>query len=303
MNNLTVIIPVNKNENNLDKTLYSLKHQNYNDFDVLVVSNQELDNKEYQAIFPYTFLKKDKGNHSELLNYGVKNVDSENLCFLNSGDMLLYDSIKNRINYLNSNQKFVGGYGLGFDIDANFDVKKNEIYETFYNFKKLPESNLENFLNLSIHPSISSIIVKKEIFEQISFCENYKLNSTWDFFIKLISKHENSIFQLKDPLYLSSETSNLSLNYQSILFRHIREVIDILDDFFENNYISSELELKSYKSIFWNSFFMLEDQAIQSKRIQLYLLLKYLNKQAALKHKDFDILFFITLLNKLFSIR
>jgi glycosyltransferase involved in cell wall biosynthesis len=296
MSEITVIVPVEDNDENLDKTLYSLNHQNLQNFEIFIVSNKEpifsakLDQK------PRTLLLKNKSGISELLNNSLSHISTKYSCILPCGDLLLFDGIKTRYEAI-INYQANACYGLGFDTNEKNEIIQNNIYEIFYEQKVLPDNGFPNLLKLELFPPISSLMIETDIIKRLKFDESYKIAYAWDFFIRLFNDNKN-IKLINDPIYISS--SNFSKKSMGNFTSFLKETSGILDDF---SYIEPKLMNESYKNLFWLYYFMVNTHFKDNKKPLFYLMLFYLKKAAKSKCSEFDFVYFMTLLNNIAGYR
>jgi len=286
----------------LDKVVYSVLNQNFDDFELIVVdrenfqfNNAFLDDKRIRIIkIPEEF------NMPKLLNESARQANSELVCFLDSSDLLLFDSLKVRYQTFCSNPECVCVYGFGLETDQDFNPCDSEQNNYFYKALPLPENTLQSFINLSIYPQISSFMLKKEVFDRIEFNEKYQENYIWEFFINLFNLNENSVIQIQDPLYLSqnSKFDLTSRNEKQLIF-FLSEIIKTIDQVFINRKIRDEdfsVFYEGYKNAFWAATFIQMNYFPGNNRLKLYILANYLNKPYQLSWKIFETSIFLSIL-------
>ena len=203
MDKITVVIPITPNMENLDKSIYSILNQNFQNYEILLVLNKNID-------FPIkntkirTVHEKAK-NIPELLNKSIKHINTEYVTFLNPNDMLLFDALKLRITELSKNTELIGCYGLFLDLNLDYSVKKNDNYDYFFHELNPPENNYKNLLSGELTLTTSCLLIKKEILEEIQFNPELNLTYEWEFFLKLFKKHSENISRIKDPICISMD--------------------------------------------------------------------------------------------------
>ncbi len=103
---VTIITPAYNNENSLNRALYSLAQQTYKNIEVIIVDDGSVDDtsiiaKKYcdnDRRFHYYY--KSNGGVSSARNYGLDHATGFFICFLDSDDELLLNSIELRVKAL-----------------------------------------------------------------------------------------------------------------------------------------------------------------------------------------------------------
>jgi len=302
MAKISVIIPVKNPASDIKKVVYSVLNQNYQDFQLLIVTNDDINLPFNNKISVIKFTN--EYNTPQLLNLGVKQSNSEYICFLNPNDLFLYNALKLRYEKFQKNSNPIACYGFGIDTDINYQVKKNQNYEYFT--KKdvnLPDNDIKTALSGDINLSISSLMVKKEVFENIEFNTYLKTTYVWDFIIRLFNNYESRICQILDPIYISSEEEyNIVYNNQKYFIEYLKESNYILDNFFNNSQVSDkfkDLNIQCFKNLYSYMFYILIEYFPHNFWLRFYLLISYLKKNKQFENKLIDFWFIATLINSL----
>ena len=146
------IITVNyNNKEGLRKTIESVIHQTFNDYEYIIIDGGSTDGsvdiiKEYNDKISYWISEKDKGIYNAM-NKGIRVSTGDYLLFLNSGDHLSENNVLEKVFPYLDGTDFV--YGNEWKINDRH--KGNRPYEAVYP-NKLDESFFyENIITTSIN--------------------------------------------------------------------------------------------------------------------------------------------------------
>ena len=203
---LTVLICVHSNSNHYDTLLIdaikSLENQTYKNFDTLIVLDEcwnETENRIISEInINYRILKKPKKEGlSYAKNYGLSNISTELVCFLDGDDLYTNDKLEKQIDFIKNNDvDFLGThawnrhYGSDKLIQSCFDSSTNITHEEIKN-KIFSE-------NILTH---GSMMVKKKCLDSLGGYNDVRGMEDWDLWKRAINN--NFIFhQLPNRLYI-----------------------------------------------------------------------------------------------------
>lgn len=303
MAKISVILPLKNPDADLKKVVYSVLNQNFQDFHLFIIANNDIN---FSLGDKISLIKLTGDYHiSQLLNFGIKYADSEYICFLNPNDLLLYNALKIRFDEFQKNNKLVACYGFGIDTDIDYQVKQNQNYEYFTDQNtSLPKNNIKTVLSGDMNLSISSLMLRKNIFENIELFNPYlKTTYSWDFIIKLFANYENEICQIKDPIYISREEEcSIKQNNQKYFVEYLKESTCILDNFFNDLELTEklkELKFQCFKNLYSYMFFILVEYFPYNFWLRFYLLISYLKKNQEFDNKLVEVWFISLLLNSL----
>lgn len=180
------IITINyNNRDGLKKTIESVINQSYQDFEYIVIDGGSTDGsagiiKDYEAHIDYWVSEPDKGIY-HAMNKGIEHAHGEYLNFMNSGDCF-YDCnvLCNVSTYLTKD--IIEGYT--YNIESSKSSFKDEEFTPTMHF----------FFGGSLNHQ--ACFIKKHLFKDHSYDENYRIISDWIFFIETI------IFQNKTYKYV-----------------------------------------------------------------------------------------------------
>lgn len=206
-NNKIGIITINLNNGDgLEKTIESVIKQTYKNYEFIIIDGGSTDNsldviKKYEKHITYWTSEKDNGIYNAM-NKGIGKCNSDYLIFLNSGDYFYENSTIEKI------------HPNLFDDIVYGDLLIHNNSKTFVKYYKA-KINKEYFLSDTL-PHQGSFI-KKELFDDCKYNENYKIISDWIFFF------ENIINKNRTYLHLPYIISNYSLGGIS---SNVKELFD-----------------------------------------------------------------------------
>ena len=160
MNRISIIVAIYNVENYLRKCLESVKNQTYNDFDVYCVNDGSTDGseeiiKEYLNDNRFNLLNKNNGGLSDARNYGLKEVNTEYVMFVDGDDYLEKDLLQEAMSIIESSNSDLLVFGY------------NQVYLT---------DNKTEKIDLGIKDGIYSLKDKKEI---LAFTPNAAWNKIY----------------------------------------------------------------------------------------------------------------------------
>ncbi|SHF41371.1 Glycosyltransferase involved in cell wall bisynthesis [Bacteroides luti] len=169
------IITINYNNcNGLKKTIESIVNQTYSDYEYIIIDGGSTDGsveiiKEYADKIDYWVSEPDKGIYNAM-NKGILKSTGEYCNFMNSGDSYHQtDVLENVLQFCNA------------DIVAGKYIKGNMDYPFGHRFDSI---TMLDFVKGTIpHPAS---FIKRSLFEDNLYDENYKVISDWKFFIDVL---------------------------------------------------------------------------------------------------------------------
>ncbi len=232
---IDIIIPNYNKGEYLEECLNSVIYQTYKKWKIYLIDDNSTDNskqilKKYQnnEKINVFFLKENKGP-SYCRNYGIKNINSEYVAFLDSDDYWPENKLEIQIASMIKNH-----YSFTYtDLKYFFNNEKNKLHSS-----QLPENyNYDEFI-LNSTMSTSSIIVKKKILNDVTFkdvkhedylfkCEILKkgitankINKTFAYYrINKNNRSSNKISNLLNLWKINKNYNNLKLlnNLKSVI--------------------------------------------------------------------------------------
>ena len=196
------IITINfNNKEGLKKTIESVIHQTYRDFEYIVIDGGSTDGsvellKEYDKQIDYWVSEPDSGIYQGM-NKGIVKSTGNYLNFMNSGDTFYSNKVlAETIDFLKCDIV----HGRLFDRSRNcfpYLISQTPTMRYFY------ESSIQ-------HPSC---FIKRSLFDNMLYDEHFRIVSDWKFFIQQII-FENCSFSFMPIIVASFEGEGLSVSQQ-----------------------------------------------------------------------------------------
>lgn len=171
------IITINlNNKTGLQKTIDSIIHQTYKNFEWIIIDGGSTDGskeliQQYKEHLTYWISEKDNGIY-EAMNKGINVAKGKYLNFLNSGDCFSSNDILSELALYNYDYDIIYG-----DAIYTYNDQRQEL-KTFNN-----QLSLSYFVSGKVINHQASFI-KKELFKNCPYNENFKIVSDWEFWIK-----------------------------------------------------------------------------------------------------------------------
>ena len=206
----SIITPVKNGENNIKKTLLSLKNQSFKNFEHIIVDGDSKDKtkdiiRKFKNKNTITISSKDKGIYDGI-NKGIKIAKGKFIGTLNSGDTYTSDGLKIVNKYFNKKKlDFIFGTVKKDEIKYGFNPSK-----IFWSFNFYPAHSSGFFISRIAQNKIGSYDLK------------FKCSSDYDLFYKMIVKYKmKGTSTKKDELIGNFELGGYS--QQITLIEHIIE--------------------------------------------------------------------------------
>lgn len=211
---LTVLVCVHsKNEfydNLLIESLKSLEKQTYKDFKTVIVldecwGNTENRIKDEISLQCDIMIKNNKDGLSSAKNYGLSNIDTDLVCFLDADDLYVETKLEKQIDYfIKNNVDFLGTHAL------NRNLGSNNFFDSCFGINQYIEHDEIKFVifneNVLTH---GSMMIKKTALDQLNGYNNIKGMEDWD----LWKRAFNNGFKFKQlPERLYVYTLNTSID-------------------------------------------------------------------------------------------
>jgi len=279
---VSVLIPMFNSPQGIKITLESLKYQNFDDFEIVVVDDgstiesQEMAIKTHKSII---LLKQENEGIAKALNFGLEHCSGKYIARIDCNDICLPNRIINQYNFLENNLEYgvVGGQIILIENDGS------EL-----GMCKYPISHTEIMKELlSKNPSIlhTSAMIRKETLDKVGWYDPfYKLGEDFDLWcrISIIAKLAN----INEPVVKSlSTTKGITFTrmmenetYLDLALKERKERLyrgiswknqDLRSNMISNNSII-EFNEKEIKSIFFQrrASFLFRSGEIKSSRIE-----------------------------------
>lgn len=226
------IITVNyNNKDGLRKTIKSVIHQTYRDFEYIVIDGGSTDGstdvlKEYDEQITYWVSEKDAGIYNGM-NKGIAKATGEYLNFMNSGDCFYAPDILEKV----SKNNYYADIIVGRDYHYNEQTGKG-----FATILPPRISMLTFYVQTLPH---QSSFFKRELFSNNLYDESLRIVADIKFYIQKICIEDCSI-QLIDEIICRREPDGISKSYNE---RRIAEHQAILAEFLPKG------SIKDYKTL------------------------------------------------------
>lgn len=266
------IITINFNNlHGLKKTMTSVLQQSYSNIEFVVIDGGSTDgSKAYiescQDDLAYWVSEPDKGIYNAM-NKGIDNASGDYLLFLNSGDVLINDTIMNNVSLE------LGEFDIYYGDLIKLDKNGLQQLRTF------PEKlSFNYFFNRGALPHPSTFI-KKKLFNDIAYYnENYKIASDWEFLLIAICKYNVTYKYLNFPISVF-ENGGISMNptNEGLVSSEIRAILDIHFPLFVEDYEKFMFYDKLFRLNRFKYLSALEESFIARKINSVWLtLLRYI---------------------------
>ena len=185
------IITVNyNNKDGLRKTIESVIHQSFRDFEYIIIDGGSTDGsadvlKEYDAQIDYWVSEPDKGIYNAM-NKGIAQAKGEYLNFMNSGDCFYAPDILAKVASYNYETDFI----VGRDYHFNEEIQKGHV-------SILPSrTTMIHFFVATLDHQSS--FIRRELFDNSPYDEGYRLVSDWIFFTEKIVRDGKQVQFIPD---------------------------------------------------------------------------------------------------------
>lgn len=185
------IITVNyNNKEGLRKTIESVIHQTYSDFEFIVIDGGSTDGsvevlKEYDAQIDYWVSEPDGGIYQGM-NKGIKKAIGDYLNFMNSGDCFYATDILEKVSHYNSKADFI----VGKDYHYNTETRQGHA-----SIQPSRLTMIHFFIATLDH---QSSFIKRELFNDSLYDEGHRLVSDWIFYTEKIVKEQKQVQFIPD---------------------------------------------------------------------------------------------------------
>lgn len=185
------IITVNyNNKEGLRRTIESVIHQTFRDFEYIVIDGGSTDGsaevlKEYDAQIDYWVSEHDGGIYQGM-NKGIKKATGKYLNFMNSGDCFFASDILEKVSHYNSDADFIVGK------DYHYNTETHQGHASI----QPPRTTMIHFFVATLDHQSS--FIKRELFNNSLYDENYRLVSDWIFFTEKIVNEQKQVEFIPD---------------------------------------------------------------------------------------------------------
>lgn len=212
------IITVNfNNKEGLRKTIESVIHQTFRDFEFIIIDGGSTDGsvdilKEYNSQINYWVSEPDGGIYQGM-NKGIKKATGEYLNFMNSGDCFYSEQVLQHVNDLHLTSDLIVGH------DFHYNPKTQQGFTTI-----LPPriSMLTFYIQTLPH---QSTFFKRELFSDTLYDESLRIVADTKFYIQKVCVEGCSV-KMIDEIICKREPDGISKSYNE---RRIAEHMIVLN--------------------------------------------------------------------------
>lgn len=229
------IITINfNNYEGLKKTIDSVISQTFTDYEYIIIDGGSTDGsreliEQYQDHFAYWCSEPDKGIYNAM-NKGIDHSKGDYLLFLNSGDWLYDNNVLYNVQKTKSEADIISGYAIRADNGKKYQLHNDNVLMMLITRYSLAHQ---------------ATFIKKELFNQYRYDENYKIASDWKSWFDFLIFRNHSLeyidvyVSLMDMTGISSDPKFASSN--------TAETETILHSLFPNKVITN---LKEYGKMY-----------------------------------------------------
>ncbi len=185
------IITVNyNNKEGLKQTIESVILQSFRDFEFIVIDGGSTDGsidvlKEYNSQINYWVSEPDRGIY-HAMNKGILQAKGDYLNFMNSGDCFYDKDVLLKVAAYGYNEDFIIGK------DFHFNIKTGQSHVSI----QPPRTTMIHFFIATLDHQSS--FIKRELFNNSPYNEQYHLVSDWIFFTEKIVKEQKNVHFIPD---------------------------------------------------------------------------------------------------------
>ena len=211
---VTVIIPTYKRANYIERAIRSILNQTYQDFEIIVVDDNNPDTKDRKALedimekyknnkkIKYVKHERNK-NGAVARNTGIEHAKGEYITFLDDDDFFLKNRLEIMVNELDKNKKYNAAYSISLTmVDKYFCSIKNAV--KFGNFEK------EILKANSIIGTGSNLFFRAKTLKNINgFNENFLRHQDFEVLVRFFEKG-NLMLNVNELLVVKDNSNSIN---------------------------------------------------------------------------------------------
>ncbi len=230
---VSVIIPTYGGEDSVIRSVKSVLSQNYKNFEVIIVDDNNPDTEErkktegYIKAFLYDsrvkYIKHEKNkNGSAARNTGFKNSDGDYICLLDDDDIFLQDKLSAQVEFLEEHPEYGACYCWrkqnGKEICGEYEGDLSKV-----------------LLDLSFTPTTDSLMIRKECYEALGgFDESYRRHQDFEFLLRFFKKYKIGVVKRVLIEVIGNKINNVPkgeklYNTKKAFFDQFGDEIDMID--------------------------------------------------------------------------
>ena len=191
---ITVVTPSYNQGEFIEDTILSVTGQEYNNFEYIIIDGGSKDNtveiiKKYESKIHYWVSEKDNGQ-TDAINKGMKKATGDIVCWINSDDVLLPNTLQWVADYFNTHNDIEFLNGLSLEIDRQGYIKR--LIHILQN-KWFARKGCFNVCQ-------QGMFWRKSVFSKVGYLdETFHACMDWEFIIRLYENNIN-MAQINKPL-------------------------------------------------------------------------------------------------------
>ena len=207
-NLISIIVNCYNGEKFLKTCIQSILQQTYRNFEIIFWDNKSTDHskkilKNFSDNRIHYFEAEKFTKLYEARNLAIKKAKGQYIAFLDVDDWWLPEKLEKQIILFQKDNSLKMVYSNFYVVDDKYKKKK------YFSKALLPSGRITQNLLKNYQIGILSVLIKKEIFDEILFRTDLDIIGDYDFFLKLSTKYEIKCVQ--EPLaFVRLHSSNLS---------------------------------------------------------------------------------------------
>jgi glycosyltransferase involved in cell wall biosynthesis len=217
---LAIIVPCFNSEDTLEETLQSILHQEFNDWEAIIVNDGSTDTTEELALKwfdldkRFRYFRKENEGLGKARNFGIGKTEAEFILPLDSDNLIKPDFAEAAIAILAEKSNIGVVHG-----DAEYFDKKDGLW-------KVPKFDLQKILGGNYIDACA--IYRRKLWEEVGGYETnmpYQGNEDWDFWIEL-GKRKVQFYHLEKVTFLYRVRNSSMINsFNEEMFKANRSYI------------------------------------------------------------------------------
>ncbi len=225
---VTVIIPYynNDNEKFLRACFESIVQQTYSPIEFIVINDGSTDKasaflEKLQSEFHFIIKKQENKGISGALNTGIKVAKGKYIAYMGADDYWANNKINMQVEFLENADE-----SMAACCTRSFYVFENNASRPVPRLTRVLEQNdliFDNLLKLNCVMA-SSVMIKREIFNEIGFFDEKSVLEDWDMWLRITDKYELGF--LAEPLtYHRRHLSNRSNRFDKEMYETMKYIV------------------------------------------------------------------------------
>lgn len=195
MPNVSIIIPMYNAEKYIKEAIDSVLKQTYKDFEIIVIDDGSTDNTKSKLLdygSQIKYIYQENAGPAVARNRGIKEAKGEYIAFLDADDIWMPEKLERQIRKLKNNSEFGVIHTDRLRLEPDGSVKPNE--------KIVPEGFIFEELLRNNFIICSSVLVKKECFNEVGLFDEDRKNRAEDYDMWLRISRKYAISFIAEPL-------------------------------------------------------------------------------------------------------